>query len=75
MNSYYEQHKEELSKKLREYNQRPEVKEKRRARERLTKRSVRKTLKEHEELLKHDNERLKLFCEKGKVIMVTEEKI
>lgn len=68
--SYYEEHKERISKQHKEYYK--ENKEAILSKQKRRNRSVQGILKEHEELLKHDNERLKLFCINGKVELMKE---
>ena len=71
--NYYQEHKEEISDKHKEYYKVNKYNILLRLRERNG--SVRKQLKEHEELLKHDRERLKMFCEKGRVVLVVRKDI
>lgn len=59
--NYYQKNKERIAQQQRAHREIPEVKQRIRERERLTKRSVNKTLEIHEELLKHDRSRLKQF--------------
>lgn len=73
MNSYYEEHKEDMSKQHKEYYQ--ENKEAILSKQKRRTKSVKKTLDEHEQLLKKDRERLKLFCINGKVELMLGETI
>lgn len=65
--NYYEQNKERIGEQQRAHREIPEVKVRIREREKLTKRCINKTLDIHEELLKHDNERLKPFFIKKQI--------